>query len=343
MKRYNLSNRRYIGSKAKLNDWIFENINKYTHGDSFFDIFAGTGVVSEKALSMYTNIYINDFLASNKVIYEAFFNHKGVDFNHLYNVVNTLNNVELDCIEENYFSDKFGGKYFGNTDARRIGYIRESLDEMLSNGDISKKEFYVLLASLIYSMDKIANTVGHYEAYIKSGVLDNIFKMGLINPIDTKNRRVSIFQEDSNVISRKIKSDIVFIDPPYNSRQYSRFYHVIENLVTWKKPDLFGVALKPVEDPSTMSNYCRSNAPAVFDDLISSLSCRFIVVTYNNTYNSRSSSSKNKISLEQIKASLNKVGKTRVLNRSHKFFNTGKTDFKDHQEYLFITEVDKNE
>ena len=101
--------------------------------------------------------------------------------------------------------------------------------------------------------------------------------------------------------------------------------------------------MKPVEDPSTMSSYCRNNAPAVFDDLISSLSCRFIVVTYNNTYNSRSSSSRNKISLEQIKASLNKVGKTRVLNRSHKFFNTGKTDFKDHQEYLFITEVDKNE
>ena len=135
--------------------------------------------------------------------------------------------------------------------------------------------------------------------------------------------------------SKQIKC--IYIDPPYNSRQYSRFYHLLENLVKWKKPKLEGIALKPPVE--NMSEYCRSNAPHVFADLIDNLQCKFIAVSYNNTYNSKSSSSKNKISLEQIEEILNKKGVTKRYERSYKYFNSGKTDFKDHKEILFITRV----
>ena len=235
-------------------------------------------------------------------------------------------------IKDNYFSTNFGGKFFNQQDAKLIGAIREDL---ANNKDFNDKEKDILLASLIYSADKIANTVGHYEAYFHKKDIPQQFVYKIIKPTPIKN--IAIYREDVNALSKDIKADIVYIDPPYNSRQYSRFYHVLENLVKWEKPQLNGVALKPPAE--NMSEYCRTNAPKVFKELIDHLQCKFIAVSYNNTYNSKSSSSKNKISLEQIEEILNCKGKTTRYEHNHKFFNSGKTDFNDHKEFLFITEV----
>ena len=74
-------------------------------------------------------------------------------------------------------------------------------------------------------------------------------------------------------------------------------------------------------------------------DLVTNIKAKYIVVSYNNTYNSKSSSSENKISLEELTAILQSVGDTRIFEHKHKAFNAGKTDFKDHKEFLFITTV----
>ena len=328
MKKFNINNRRYIGNKSKLLEWIFEKIRENTIGNSFFDIFSGTGSVSKEALNYYDEIIINDFLFSNNVIYKAFFGNENYDKKKLEKIAIGINSQKYENLEENYF---------GKKDARRIGFIREKIETKKNENKINEKEYNILLSSLIYSIDKIANTVGHYEAYIKKSVKDDALFFNLIKPLDTKGKTIKIFREEANKLSKEITSDIVFLDPPYNSRQYSRFYHVIENLVEWEKPELFGVALKPKE--KNMSDYCRSNAPKVFDDLVKKLNCKYIAVTYNNTYNSKSSSSKNKISFEEISKSLNEVGKTKIFEKEYKFFNAGKTDFKAHKEFLFITEV----
>ena len=334
-----LTNRRYIGSKTKLLDWIFSEIKNNTQGKSFFDIFSGTGSIAERALSLYNKVIVNDILSSNKIIYEAFWGKEKINFcliNEYKNLFIALTNIE----KENYFSENYGGKYFGLNDAKKIGYIREIIEENYKSKVLNKREFSILLASLIYSMDRIANTVGHYEAYRKINIKDDRFRFELIDLNDYQNKEIEIFQEDANNLAPKIYADIIFLDPPYNSRQYSRFYHVLENLVDWDKPELYGVALKP--KPKNMSEYCRNGAAKVFDDLISNLKCKYIVVTYNNTYNSKSSSSQNKIKLEEIKKSLNKRGVTKIFESDYKFFNAGKTDLPNHKEYLFITEV-KNE
>ena len=98
---------------------------------------------------------------------------------------------------------------------------------------------------MLYSADKAANTVGHYDAYIKGKNIPNIFSFDLISPYQYKNKTIHISRKDANQLAKEIYSDIVYIDPPYNSRQYSRFYHVLENITTWRKPELFGEALKP--------------------------------------------------------------------------------------------------
>ena len=142
----------------------------------------------------------------------------------------------------------------------------------------------------------------------------------MINPIDTKNKNIEIFRKDSNSLVRSIKSDIAFVD--YNSRQYSRFYHVLENLTKWDEPELSGMALKPKSE--NMSDYCRTSALQVFDDLIKNLNTKYIVVTYNNTYKSKSSSSRNKITHSQILESLNSVGETKIFEKEYRFLTLGK-------------------
>ena len=75
-----LTNRRYIGSKTKLLDWIFSEIKNNTQGKSFFDIFSGTGSIAERALSLYNKVIVNDILSSNKIIYEAFWGKEKINF-----------------------------------------------------------------------------------------------------------------------------------------------------------------------------------------------------------------------------------------------------------------------
>lgn len=339
---FNMYNRRYTGSKYKLIDWIRELIIDNCEGKSFFDVFAGTGVVTEYMINDYDKYIINDFLYSNEVIYKGFLLQENYNMDKLIKIVKSYNKIARKDLNENYVSINYGDKYFNREDAKLIGKIREDLNIEISKNKINSKEYFILLASLLFSLDKIANTCGHYDAYRKIDNIESRFKYELILPIKLKkNQKIEIYREDSNLLAKKIDADIAFIDPPYNSRQYSRFYHVLENITKWEKPELYGTALKPKEE--NMSEYCKTSAPKVFKDLIDELNVRYIVVTYNNTYNSKSSSSKNKITLEEIKAILEKKGETKVFDKPHKFFNAGKTELKNHKEYVFITKVKNNE
>ena len=333
-KKFQLHNRRYIGNKYKLLDWIFSIINKECKGKIFADIFSGTGVISMKAHNYFDKLIINDLLYSNCFIYRAFFEKGAWDEKKISSIIDTLNCIQVNQISDNYFSKNFGGRYFSKDNAKMIGYIRQFIE---NNRDVlTDKEYYILLTSLLYSIDKIANTVGHYDSYLRKEHLKNHFRMCVINPV-RKPKNILIYRENANHLVKNITADIVYIDPPYNSRQYSRFYHVLETLAKWDNSKLYGVCLKP--KPENISDYCKVAAINQLDDLIKNIKAKYIVVSYNNTYNSKSVSSKNKIRLEQINTSLREIGKTKVYNKEHKYFNAGNTNFKNHKEYLFVTAV----
>lgn len=335
----NINQRRYIGNKSKLMPWISSLIKKYTSGNSFFDVFAGTGSVTEYLIQDYKDYYINDFLYSNYVAFEAFFGSEKVRENKLDNYYNILSNITSRKYDDDYFEKNYGNKFFSNNDAIKIGEIRERIERA---EDLNKREKAILITSLVYSVDRIANTVGHYDAYRKNIKINDRFKYELINTIDTHEKNIYIYREDANQLVKKIKADIVFLDPPYNSRQYSRFYHVLEQIVKWDKPKLFGVAMKPKAE--NISKYSRNVAPKVFNELVQNINSKYIVVTYNNTYeNAKSSSSRNKITHSEILNSLNGVGETKVFEKPYKYFNAGNTDLGNHKEFLFITEVEQVE
>lgn len=331
--RFYLHNRRYTGSKAKLTPWIMSLVRKECKGTSFADIFAGTGIVAAAAQKTYRNIILNDFLYSNNIIYEAFFGEGEYREEKLREILSWYNSLEARDLGENFFSSNFGNRYFDKETAKCIGFIREDIER--NKAMLREKEYCILLASLIYATDKAANTVGHYDAYRKVKPQQKTLKLKLLEPV--RNCGVNIFREDANELAKRIKADVVYIDPPYNSRQYSRFYHVLETLTKWDKPELFGVALKPI--PENISDYCKNKASEAFKDLIKTLQCKYIVVSYNNTYNSKSSSSRNKISLKELKEILEWKGKTKIFEKNHKHFNSGNTHFSNHLEFIFITKV----
>lgn len=332
--KYDLESRRYLGCKSKLLPWIKDLLNEHTKGNSLFDVFGGTGVVTKYMLEKYDSFIINDFLFSNNIIYKAFFGSETYDSEKLLSIKNEFSFIKPEPKKSNYFSDNFGGRYFSEDDAKIIGDIREKIE---NSNNLNIRERAILIASLIYSCDRIANTVGHYGAYLKKDKILDRFRFELINPLNTSHKKIRVFREDSNELADKVFADIAFIDPPYNARQYSRIYHVLETLVKWDKPELRGITKKP--EPENLSSYSKSNAPKAFDDLVHHLKCNYIITTYNNTYSSKKRSSNNKISYTAILSSLKDVGSTQVFEKPYRAFNAGKTNLKNHKERVFITKV----
>ncbi len=335
-----LRNRRYIGSKQKLVERIYEeiiNLKGVDENSTIADVFAGTGIVAETFFKKGHNIIVNDLLQHNIAAYNTWLSNEDIDTKKVNDLIEKINGkLKQMNIGNNYFSDIYGDKYFSKLDAYKIGEARELIEKEKSK--FNNREYSSLLTSLMYEVDKKANTVGHFEHYLSHKTVDKGIELRKHSIKDTK-AKSTIFNMDANNLVREIEADIVYLDPPYNARQYINFYHVLENLVTWNKPSEFEGKSMKFKRNHLKSDYSKAKAPEAFKDLIENINAKYIVVSYNNTYKANSSASNNKISEEQMKSILKSRGKLRVIELEHKFFNAGKTDFKKHMEYLYICEV----
>lgn len=330
-----INNRRYTGSKSALLNEIYESIKIYhKEKTTFADLFAGTGTVSAFMLKKGMNVIVNDTLKSNYVAYNAWLSNEKYDIKKIINIIDKYNKIDSKRLSDNYFSKIYGGKYFSLDDSKKIGYIRDKIEKE----KINKREKNILISSLMYSADKIANTVGHFEHFL-SKKPDTKGVILRLPAIEKHKGDVKIYNEDANKLVKKIKCDIAYIDPPYNARQYINFYHVLENLVRWEKPTEFEGSSMKFKRNNLKSEYSRSKAPIVLEDLIDNLEAKVIVVSYNNTYSAKSSASNNKISEQELKRILSKKGKVSVKEVDHKFFNSGKTNFLKHKEKIYICKV----
>lgn len=330
---FKINNRRYLGNKFKLLKAIHLFIQKNSiNFNSFFDPFSGTGSVADFFNTKDNVIIANDLLFSNYLCLKCFLGTKNIKTDQISNYLKLLNNKTN--LGENYFSKHYSNTFFSKKNAKKIGNIREIIEKM----QINKNEKNILITSLLYSMDKVANTVGHYDAYRKK--LDQLNELILRMPLihTQKNKKNKVFNKDANNLSKKIIADLTYIDPPYNSRQYSDTYHLLENVAEWKKPLVHGKVKKMNRD-HIKSQYCLKNAPDVFEDLIQSLQTKHIIVSYNNTENSKHGRSNAKITFDQIKNILEKKGKTKVEKINFKAFTTGKSNTQDHKEILFYCKV----
>ena len=328
---FNISSRRYLGAKTKLLQFIDSTISaECGKFDSLLDLFGGTGVVA------------NHFFGNKKILinyhsYISWFGRGPASAKKLSEIIENLNS--LTKFPNNYFSINYGNRYFSVENAKKIGFIREEIERLVLTKEITSRERSILLTSLIYSADRVANTCGHYDAYRKK--IDKIELMPL-NLLKFKSNRQSyaeVFQRDANDLVREVYADVVYIDPPYNSRQYGDAYHLLENLVVWDKPKLIGVARKKSDRSSTKSKYCTREAVSAFSDLIENIQAKHIVVSYNNMEGRGNIRSQAKITSEEIEEVLTSRGKVKIFAQEHSQFNAGKTAKEDHKELLYVCKI----
>ena len=143
------------------------------------------------------------------------------------------------------------------------------------------------------------------------------------------------FNEDANQLVRRISADLIYIDPPYNSRQYCDAYHLLENVARWEKPEVFGVARKP-DRKNQKSRYCSKNAAGAFEDLIENIKAKYILFSYNNMSDKGNDRSNARMTDEDIFRILEKNRNVQVFEEPYRAFSAGKSDIKNNVERLFL-------
>lgn len=327
-----INNRRYLGNKYKLLPFIFkivaENIGDFI---SFADIFAGTGAVSSAFIDK--QIITNDLMYSNYICNFAWFGAEKYDAEKIVEYIVRYNSGSQ--FPENYMTDNFADTYFSADDCARIGFIREDIETSFNNGDLNNRERALLITSLLYAMDKIAKTCGHYDAYRKGAEFDSSLELYVPLAEQNNNEKNQCFNMDANELVKTLSADLVYIDPPYNSRQYCDAYHLLENVARWQKPEVHGVARK-MNRSELKSKYCTQSATEAFEQLITDIKAKYILLSYNNMAEKGNDRSNAKISDENIMRILKNKGNVSVFSEGYKAFTTGKSDIADNAERLFL-------
>ena len=286
---------RYLGSKIKLLQQI-DNVIKENNieGNSFVDLFAGTGCVGDYFKGRY-RIVANDFL-----YYSYVFNRAKLMYAHCpafsafkkaykVDVFEWLNNRSYTpddsfFVYRNYtpVGDRM---FFTENNGIKIDGIRQDIELLKKEKCISENEYYYLLASLLDSVTRFSNTSGTYEAFFKfwDKRAEKVFVIEPleINQVDHifKNK---VFSSDANELVRKISGDIVYIDTPYTVTQYISAYHMLETIAKYDNPKITGVGGKRSREDKNSLYAQRSNAKRVFEDLLRQLDFEHVIISYSN-------------------------------------------------------------
>ena len=329
-----INNRRYLGNKYKLLEFITSTVKRECVGvNTVADIFAGTGSVA----SAFANkkLITNDILYFNYICHIAWFGAEHYDEEKIKNLICYYNAIQPTT--ENYMSLNFSNTFFSHDDCLKIGFIREDIEQKYNDKSINARERAILITSLLYAMDKIANTCGHYDAYIRGATFEKHLELAVPTASNDNNENNQCYNEDANILVNRIEADLVYIDPPYNSRQYCDAYHLLENVAKWEKPEVKGVALK-MDRSSLKSDYCTSGAAKAFEDLVAHIKAKYILLSYNNMAEKGNGRSNAKISDEDIMRILSRKGRVKVFSEEYRAFSAGKSNITGNEERLFLCE-----
>ncbi|AND78548.1 Dam family site-specific DNA-(adenine-N6)-methyltransferase [Streptococcus pantholopis] len=284
---------RYIGSKKLLLSEIKEMLDKHLFGgeEIFLDLFAGTNVVGN-FFKPYFTIYSNDTLYFNyikaKTVIE---NNSYLHFNALKkiginNPLEYLQQLEgMSGYYTNNYSPAGNSMYLTQENARKIDSIREQIEKWKAEKLLlNEYEYFYLLNCLIEAIPYVSNITGTYGAFLKHWDKRALNPLTLTEEtiIFNNYRKNKAFHQDANELVKQIKADIVYIDTPYNSRQYASNYHLLENVALHHKPELKGVT-KIFDWQSLKSDYStKTRAANAMENLIANIDSTHIILSYNN-------------------------------------------------------------
>ncbi len=353
----------YIGSKLSLLEFLEKSINKVVdrNCDTFCDLFAGTGIVGRYFKKKGYKIIANDIQYYSYVLNRHYIgNHKELNFAKLTKEIPGLNSISVENRKNfvcNYLSDLkgvkgfiyknycFGGsknqkeprRYFSDENGMRCDAIRQKIENWKEQNLISDDEYYFLITSLIESIDKYANTASVYGAFlkkIKKTAQNNLILKPAELMISDQDHQV--FNSDINAVVEKVSGDILYLDPPYNHRQYATNYHLLETIAKYDNPKIYGkTGLRDYSNQKSL--YCsKAQVKKAFKDLILKAKAKYIFLSYNN---------EGLMTLEDIKEIMSLRGKYGYFNKEYNRFKADKSESRSYKanktfEYLHYVTCD---
>lgn len=337
----------YIGSKFQLLEWIMNNMKEKTGWPSFAnkiigDLFAGTGVVSYHFRKNMAMVISNDAELYSSIITHAF-------TRSLYTETckKVIDEFQKD-IQENKHSTTNGfitthysplssieRKFFTIENAKRIDYIRNKLETIKET--ISEDEYKFILASIIISADAVSNVPAVYGCFLKNFKTKAVKTLTLlpihnntIIPVAGSNS-YNLDVLNTDFIS-SIDYDLVYLDPPYNERQYSKNYFPLNIIAKTPEKLLTELPLKGktgIPSDCFISPFCKkgNSVENAFDLLFRELKTKWVFLSYN---------SESIVSKEKMLDIMKNYGIASVIERSYKRFKSFEyNNDVDIKEYLF--------
>lgn len=244
---------RYIGSKEKLINFLQEVIFEEFKNDkiNFFDGFAGSTFVSKYCqenfnwnitlsdISKYTEILASRLNISNCSI-EVIKLAENLQYQSgIIGVISkefSLNGIPSTYTEE-FFKLNGSRGFFTEEVGNKIDNMRNTALSLYKDNKINKDELNLILMVTIAFADKNANTTSVYGAYLKNQnrepkyIKEDFFKL-LIEESYKKLNKVNFISGSIIESLNKIeKMDVIYLDPPYNTRKYESNYHIL-NYIT---------------------------------------------------------------------------------------------------------------
>lgn len=293
---------RYIGSKKKLLNFLQQNISQQVgsiENKTFCDLFAGTASVSKRFKRLNAEIISNDYMAFSYVLQIANlkFNskpnfdrlkEKGFDtYEKILIYLNNLNGISgffyNEYTLEGSKNKKYQRNYFSSSNGEKIDHILFKLRKWREEGSVTFEEDCFLRASLIDAVTKVSNISGTYGAFLKKDDRRKYLDLKL-RPLKVpfgKNLSHQCHNEDAFELIDRIEGDILYIDPPYNDRQYPPYYHILETLALDDNPNIYGkTGRRPYDHMKSVLCY-KGKAAAAFEDLIEKAKFKHIFLSYN--------------------------------------------------------------
>ena len=331
----------YIGSKLKLSDFITQSItqrivkSKPLRECVFCDLFAGTGAIGRAFKRKVRKVIANDREFYSFVLNKNYIeNHTPIQ--NLDALVANLNNLQgiKGKIYENYALGGTANKehkrlYFSDSNAMKIDAIRTQIENLKQQNAIDSNAYYFLLASLLESADKVANVASVYGAFLKNlkkSALKTMEFKGANYEINDNSHEV--FNENASDLIAKISGDILYLDPPYNAREYGANYHLLNTIALY---DDFIPQGKTGLRVYQKSDFCKKgSALNALENLIKNADFEWIFLSYND---------EGILGLGQIASLFKNYGKYECVSKIYQRFKADST--RNHKqestiEYLHI-------
>ncbi len=301
---------------------------------TFCDLFAGTGIVGRAFKKEVKKVISNDLEYYSFVLNKNYIeNHESLEYQSIIEELNALQGVEGFVFNEYAENGKSDRLYFSENNGKKIDAIRQKIEDWKTSKKINSNVYYFLLASVLESADKVANTASVYGAYLKN-IKKSARKKLILEPalFEINDNEHLVFNEDSNNLIKKIEGDILYLDPPYNARQYGANYHILNTIA---KYDRFIPKGKTGLREYNRSEYCsKSNVKKSFEELIKNANFQYTFLSYNN---------EGLMSEEEIRTIMTKYGKYDLTTTDYQRFKANKTENRNHTpnsttEFLHILE-----